>query len=190
MRKYTAFLSTLLFTLALSPGIMAQQTDAAAKVEPTARAAEPPTHFYRLDLVLEQVGGDGKPTNSRTYSTTVSTGRSDAGASMRTGARIPIEVGGSKGGGTSEWQYMDVGVSFDAYNARDVGGELSFSLAAEVSTVAASKDNAMTSRPTMDQNKWRGQVLIPVGKATTVFSSDELQSNDAMKLVVTATLLQ
>jgi hypothetical protein len=71
-----------------------------------------------------------------------------------------------------------------------VGNKLSLYLSAEVSSVADTKDAPENSQPTLNQNKWQGQVLVPVGKATVVFSSDDLRSKGAMQLVVTATLLQ
>ena len=57
-------------------------------------------------------------------------------------------------------------------------------------TAAAAKEAGDSTAPVTLQNKWQGQVLIPIGKATTVFSSDYTQSKGSMRLVVTATLLQ
>lgn len=67
---------------------------------------------------------------------------------------------------------------------------MTFYLAADVSSVAAPKDPGVAAPPVMEQNKWQGQVLVPIGKATTVFSSDDIQSKGGMQLIVTATLLQ
>ena len=156
-----------------------------------AKPAEPPTHFYRLDVILEQVDTDGKPTNSRSYATTVSTSRSDSNAEIRTGAKVPIVTGGGKDGEPIQWQYQEIGVSIDARYARDVAGKLTLFLAADVSSVADTKEpNGLNYHPVVEQNKWQGQALIPIGKATTVFSSDDIHSKGGMRMVVTATLLQ
>jgi hypothetical protein len=42
----------------------------------------------------------------------------------------------------------------------------------------------------MRQNKWEAVVLIPIGKSTVVFSSDDLDNKGSMQMLVTATLLQ
>jgi hypothetical protein len=189
MRKMIVFFCLLLLATATQHRALAQDSGA-TKPQETAKPAEPPTHFYRLDLSLEQVDADGKPINSRSYTITISTARGDANAEIRTGARIPIALGASKEGENTQFNYQDVGVNIDARNPRDVGGKLSLYLAADVNSVAESKEAATMYHPTMNQNKWQGQVLIPIGKATVVFSSDEMQSKGAMRLVVTATLLQ
>jgi hypothetical protein len=190
MRKMTVFFSLLLLAAATQHRALAQDSGATQKPQEAAKPAEPPTHFYRLDLSLEQVDADGKPINSRSYTITISTARGDAPSEIRTGARVPISVGSDKEGENSQWQYQDLGVNIDARNPRDVGGKLSLYLAADVNSFAESKDAATKYHPTLNQNKWQGQVLIPIGKATVVFSSDEMQSKGAMRLVVTATLLQ
>ena len=190
MRKMTLFFSLLLLPLTMQHVALAQDSGAAQKPQETAKPVEPPTHFYRLDMVLEQVDADGKPINSRSYTATISTARGDAPSEIRTGARIPIATVSGKDGEPTQWNYQDVGVNIDARNPRDVGAKLSLYLAADVNSVADARDAATTHLPTMNQNKWQGQVLIPIGKATVVFSSDEMQSKGAMRLVVTATLLQ
>ena len=188
MRKATVFFCLLALALSVSHKATAQDSDATSKPQESAKSPEPPAHFYHLDLVLEQLGPDGKPTNSRSFAITISTDRRDAGTNteIRTGARVPIQTGGS----SSQFQYQDVGINFDARNAREAGGKLTFYLASDVSSVAAAKDPSVATPPVMEQNKWQGQVLVPIGKATTVFSSDDIQSKGAMQLVVTATLLQ
>jgi hypothetical protein len=193
MRKTTVFCCLLVLGLIAVQRVPAQQSIENAKPQDTVRQADPPIHFYRLDLVLEQVDSNGKVTNSRSYSTTISTAHGDANAEIRTGGRIPIATGAfeANGGKSTQWQYQDVGVNIDARNARDVAGKLSLYLAADVTSVADAKEsNGMNYQPVIEQNKWQGQVLIPIGKATPVFSSDDIRSKGAMRLLVTATLLQ
>jgi len=188
MRKTTVIFCLLALALAFSHHATAQDSDTTAKPQESAKPPEPPAHLYHLELVLQQVGPDGKPTNSRAFAITISTDRRDASTNteIRTGARVPFNIGGS----TTNYQYQDVGINFDARNAREAGGKLTLYLAADVSSVAAPKDPTMAAPPVMEQNKWQGDVLVPIGKATTVFSSDDIQSKGGMQLVVTATLLQ
>jgi hypothetical protein len=191
MRKTTVLFGLLVLGLAIMQKVQAQDSDTIAKPQDAGKQAEPPAHFYRLDLVLEQVDADGKPTNSRSYTIAIDTGRSGVGTQIRTGARVPITTGASKEGEISQWQYQDVGVNIDAHGAHDVAGKLTLSLAADVSSVADTKGSeGLNYHPVLEQNKWQAEVLIPIGKATTVFSSDDIRSKGAMRLVVTATLLQ
>jgi len=185
MRKATVFFCLLMLALAFSPKATAQDSDTPAKPQESAKTPEPPAHFYHLDLVLEQLGPDAKVTNSRSYTITVSTERNAANGEIRTGTRIPISTG------SNQFQYYDVGVNLDTRNAHEAGGKLTLYLGADVSSVAAAaKEAGDSTAPVTLQNKWQGQVLIPIGKATTVFSSDYTQSKGSMRLVVTATLLQ
>src|SRR5260370_39269762 len=104
MRKNIIICCLLLFAPALTPHARAQDT---AKAPEAAKAPEPATHYYHLEFVIQELGSDGKPTNSRTYSTTVSTGRNDHYGAIRTGSRVPIITGalhGTTGDGKLEFQ--------------------------------------------------------------------------------------
>src|SRR5580698_5682871 len=125
MRKMRLFFSLLLRALTMQQVALAQDSGATQKTQETDRPSEPPTHFYRLDMVLEQVDADGKPINSRSYTATISTARGDAPSEIRTGARIPIATVSGKDGEPTQWNYQDVGVNIDARNPRDVGAKLS-----------------------------------------------------------------
>jgi hypothetical protein len=54
-------------------------------------------------------------------------------------------------------------------------------------TSTASGEAPSTLPPLIRQNKWNSTVIIPVGKATTLFSSDDLHSKRKLQLEVTAT---
>jgi hypothetical protein len=194
MRKNIIVCCLILLTPALTLHSRAQDT---AKAPEAAKAPEPPAHYYHLEFLIQEVGSDGKPTNSRTYSTTVSTGRMDHYGAIRTGSRVPIITGALHGPtGTSEsklefqYQYLDVGVNIDTENVHENGGQLSMLLKAEVSSLADPTHTSPTdlpNDPVIHQNSWQASVLIPIGKRTVVFSSDALDSKGGMQLSVTAT---
>jgi hypothetical protein len=194
MNKRTIVCCLLLLAPALTLHARAQDT---AKAPEAAKAPEPPTHYYRLEFVIQELGSDGKPTNSRTYSTTVSTGRNDHYGAIRTGSRVPIITGalhGTTGDGKLEfqYQYLDVGVSIDTENVHENGGQLSMLLKAEVSSLADpthSSASELPNDPVIRQNMWQASVLIPIGKRTVVFSSDALENKGGMQLSITATRL-
>ena len=163
---------------------LAQESE---KTQDTGKTPEPPAHFYHLEFVVQETGSDGKPTNSRAYSGTVSTSRTDRGFSMRTGSRVPVVTAGpteENKNAPVQYQYIDVGVSIDARDAREDGEKLALSLNADISSLAG---QGAAGEPVIRQNKWQAAVLIPIGKSTVVFTSDVLDTKGGMQLVVTAT---
>src|SRR5215469_2010334 len=109
MRKFTIVCCFLLLVPALGLRARAQET---AKAPDTAKAPEPPDHYYHLEYVIQELGADGKPTNSRNYSTIVGTERHQQFSAIRTGSRIPIVTGalhgpnGEAAQGKLEYQYQ------------------------------------------------------------------------------------
>jgi hypothetical protein len=188
MRKLTIFCS--LFLVALICGNSAVTQQASSQTE-QAKTTEPPAHYYHLDLVVQELSGDAKPVNSRSYSLTVGTAREDRVVSMRTGSRIPVPTGASNPAGTpASFQYMDVGVNFDVSDVREFGGKLAINLTADVSSLATEvRPNALNA-PIVRNNRWRSPVLLPLNKQTVVFTSDALDTKGSMQVLVTATPLQ
>ena len=130
--------------------------------------------YFRLDFVVKELES-GKVINSRAYSTTITT---DNASSIRTGSRVPVKTGNSSG-----ITYIDVGVSIDCIAAKEVQNELSLRVTADVSTMA----DETVRPPVIRQNKWNGNVLVPLRKATTIFSSDDVTTRRQMQLELTAT---
>lgn len=184
MRRTIVVSCLLLFGLAFASHALTQ--DQPKQAEPV-KAAEP-AHYYHLELVVQELGTDGKPMNSRTYTTTVST--DDRGsASIRTQSRIPFAVGATTSSLLpTQFQYQDIGVNIDARRAHDLGHQLSMDLTADISSVAERDPNL--HEPIIRQNRWQATVLIPIGKPAVVFTSDTLDSKGSMQLVVTATPVQ
>src|SRR5208283_4077807 len=163
----------LLLIAALSAAGFAQSDEAKKQAPP------PEKKFYRLDLVLKELD-EGKTVNSREYFMIVSTGHENN--SLRTGTKLPY-------GSEDKRSYMDVGVNFDC---REVGttanGELSMVLSADVTSVADGDLKAATAGyPVLRTNRWGSSVVVPLGRPTVVFSSDDLASKRRMQLEVTAT---
>ena len=129
--------------------------------------------FYRLDYAVKQVE-DGKTVNMRHYSVTTDAGRSV----IRTGSKLPLPTN-DKG----ELTYIDVGVSIDSSNVHEKDGELLVDVTAEISNAVA----GALKQPVIRQNKWSANVTVPMGKATTLFSSDDLASKGQVQLELTAT---
>lgn len=155
-------------------------------------APKPPDHYYKLNLTVEQLNDAGRVQNSRVYVMTIASGNDLKPGQMgsipeqqiRTGARVPVATG--TGGGSTQWQYVDVGVDFDVRHVSETGGELAFELVADVSSIAPTP-STLVNAPVIRQNKWDSTVVIAVGKPTLVFSADDLDDKGRMQVEVTAT---
>lgn len=190
MRRILFASTALLVALAVPALTRAQDADKPA--EP-AKAAEPAPHYYHLVFVVQELDAAGKPVNSRTYTSSVSTERHFSGQ-VRTGSRIPIATGAYASGKdealtNAQFEYIDVGVNFDLSRVVEVGRALSIDLSAEISSVADALD-ARFHRPVIRQNRWHAPVIVPIGKPTVVFSSDSLDSKGSLQVAVTATPLE
>ncbi|MGD0729615.1 MAG: hypothetical protein ABR956_00020 [Terracidiphilus sp.] len=191
MRKFVTFCSLLFLTLSIGQKAIAQD---AAKTQDAAKATTAPAHYYHLDFVLQELDADGKPVNSRTYSTTLTTDKNDSNTSIRTGNKVPIITGASpRANGPDkediQYQYQEVGIGIDARDAHLAGNLLAFVLSAQVSSIAPPSGSSTIDDPVIRANKWQSSVLIPLGKPTVVFRSDALESKGSMQLVVTAMLI-
>jgi hypothetical protein len=153
---------------------MAAVLMAGAVVAQTDKPAEP-SRYYRLEFVVKELEV-GKTVNTRAYSTTISTDRG-ALSSIRTGSRVPVP---GKDGSVS---YMDLGINFDCRSAKLVDNELALSVSANISSVA----EPSSTPPVIRNNQWSGDVIVPLRKATVVFSSDDAMSKRQMQLELTAT---
>lgn len=147
--------------------------------ETAAPAAQ--VHYYHLEFVVKELGDDGKVVNSRTYRTTVST--DDKTSSVRTGTRIPVHTN-DKGG---DIQYLDVGVNIDCRQVHEIPAGLALQISAEISSLATPNSPSDVSLPIIRQNHWQSATVLPLGKPTIVFSSDNLENKGRMQVEVTAT---
>jgi hypothetical protein len=188
MHKSTIFSLLALATLAAGPITFAQNEH---KVADTPKVVEPAPHFYHVVFMVQELGADGKPTNSRSYSTTVLTAY-DRMISIRANFRVPVATFSAKSSSGEEtptqFQFMDIGVNFDIREVREVGRDLTLGIRADISSIFPSSDPKI-KQPVVRHDQWEAPVLIPIGKPTTIFSSDALDSRGSMQIVATATQL-
>jgi len=138
--------------------------------------------YFRLDFAIQELDG-GKVTNSRHYVMSIET-LTDT-SSIRTGSKMPVATG-TLGGQDSQFTYVDVGVNIDCRKAAVVNGDLALNVSADVSTAAPSP----SMHPIIRQNRWSSNVIVPVGKPTVIFSSDDLTTKGQIQLELTATPIQ
>jgi hypothetical protein len=191
MRKFLTCLCLLFLLPAFSPKAQSQP---ASNESDSAKASAAPAHYYSLKFVLEELDSAGKPVNSRSFVTSVSTPLFQS-SSIVTGSRIPLATAsqGSKDGSdkfSTEFTYIDVGVKITTREVHEDGDRLSLNLDTVVSSLGAPTMLAGVAEPLLHNNQWRGTVLVPIGKPATVFKSDSLDSKGSMQLVVTATRVE
>ena len=158
--------------------------------EQSKRAEQPQPRFYRLDFVVKELEND-KVVNSRVYSTTLSANTRE-GASIRAGSRVPYASTsfntGTVGVASKQYQFYDIGVNIDSRDARETSsGQLTLFLSVDVSSLLVMKEINAELPPSVRNTKWSSPVVVPIKKATTVFSSDDPSGNRKMQLELTAT---
>ena len=127
---------------------------------------------------------DGKPVNSRAYTVGTNTDRSNRGVSIRTGSRVPVPTSGGS------FQYVDLGVNIDVHNTHEVDGKLALEVTADVSSLANGASSSQGTVPVIRTNRWQSPILVPLNKASVVFTSDSLDSKGNMRIQLTAMPVQ
>jgi hypothetical protein len=141
---------------------------------------ESPNGFYRLDFVTKELD-DAKIVNSRTYSMTVS---DKSNGQIRTTSRVPTQS--SSGGG--QFSYIDLGVSIDCREVREVIGQLTLAVSIDLSSASTDTGtSANMAPPVIRQYKWGSSVIVPLRKSTQIYSSDDLGSKRKFQIELTAT---
>lgn len=144
---------------------------------------ESPNGFYRLDFVTKELD-DNKVINTRTYSLTVS---DKASGNIRSGSRVPVYTSGGGGGGNTQFTYIDLGVNIDCRDLRELAGQLTLSVSAEIAAATTETGTNNNPNPVIRQYKWNSAVIVPLRKATQIYSSDDLGSKRKFQLELTAT---
>jgi hypothetical protein len=135
--------------------------------------------YFKMVFVVKEVEGT-KILDSREYSAIAST--TTQRSSIRAGTRVPILTPG-----TTQYNYSDVGVDIDFHSLREIGNNLSLALTADVNTVIQDPENKL---PIVRQYKWNADVIVPIGKPTTVLASEDATMKRQMQLQLTATPVQ
>ena len=171
--KQIALTAALLTAFTAPVSLWAQATsDPGSKTA----AMSPDKRFYRLDFTIKQIE-DGRVVNSRNYSVMLA---GQQKTFVRSGTRVPFKHDANP-------DYINVGLNIDCGNAVEVNGQLSLHIKAELSSVVGSLENNATSLPALRHNEWESDVVFPMRKATTIFSSDDLASKQNVQLEVLAT---
>jgi len=182
MRKIILLCLAVVMATSLARTCIAQEEKKDATDASKAASSSEEVRFFKLDFVVKEIGEDGKVTNSRSYSTMCVSGRRGRSGSIRNGNRVPVWTGD-----THQIQYIDLGVNIDVQNVRLAENQLAMDVNAEVSSAVNSQATDSHPDPIIRQNRWESAVLIPLSRATVIFSSDDLSSKGKLQLELTAT---
>ena len=180
---YMNKLRWMLMVAVIGTAVTAMGQQAPAKEpgsSPAVAAQEQDDRTFLVSFVARELDENGKVVNSRRYDTMTGVGPNARAGSIRTGAKLPIRSG-------NEISYVDVGVSFDVTRTRIVDGKrLAMLVTADISSLDPATREA-TTQPTIRQNRWTGEVQVPIGEHKVIFSSDDLASRRTMQIEVTVT---
>ncbi|MDQ6759518.1 MAG: hypothetical protein M3Z32_06585 [Acidobacteriota bacterium] len=135
--------------------------------------------FYKLEFTVKDMEG-ARALSSRTYS--MVTGAGMANSSIRAGSKVPIPA---SPGSTQPFTFIELGVNIDCRAIKEVQNELSLNVTADISSTG--QEAASSAYPIIRQNKWSSSVVVPLRKATLIFSSDDVTTKRQIQLELTAT---
>jgi hypothetical protein len=189
MRK--SILATCILLAALAgPAISLAQDDQKPKEEakPAGSRSAEPIHFYRLTLIVQEVDANGKPFNSRSFVTTISTDRNISPGRIRSSASVPyptqtVTDATSGKEHAVQIEYMKTGINFDLRNVQELGHQVSFFIDADISSPIPYEGPIISNRYVTHSNQWNAPVIVPIGKPTVILSSDALDSKGALQVV-------
>jgi len=161
--------------LAIACGAILLTGICAAQGEDPKSSAEQPK-YYHLDFAVKQLDS-GKAIGARHYSATTAVGQKGV---IRTGNKVPVQAGSPTG-----LTFIDVGVNIDCTAAKEIEGNLPVNVTAEISSAATA-----SNPPLIRQTKWSANVIVPIGKPTVIFSSDDVSTKGQMQLELTATPIE
>ena len=182
--RYMKRLRWVLMLAVIGTAMSGLGQEAVKKEAGSSSAQAPDERTFTVSFVARELDENGKVVNSRRYDTMV--GLRSGRGQIRTGAKIPVLTGVPQNKSDSApLTYLDVGVNFDVINPRIVeGNRLAMTVNAEVSSLDPATVNA-ENKPTIRQNRWSGDVGIPIGGHKVIFSSDDLASKRTMQVEVT-----
>jgi hypothetical protein len=137
--------------------------------------------FFQLSFVVKEVE-QGKVINSRAYSMMVSAEGPPpflpaASASIRNGSKVPVTMS------PGSIQYIEVGVNIDCRGVKDLQNRLALVVTADISRAA----QPASPGTLLHNTKWTSGVVVPIGKPTVIFASDDPTTKLQLQLELTAT---
>lgn len=199
MKTIKALLIPCLLLLTSAVATAQNPSKAQSQTASAQSQTDQPPQFFRLKFVLKQLEGK-KVINSRIYTTEISAEpyTTHAGhyiffnpfrpSSIRAATKVHYKSGNA-------YLPVDVGVEIDCRNTALVRGKLGMNVTADISYLAKShaqpsQDTSIPTAPPITlHDRWSSDVLIPIGRPSILFTSDDPASTNILELDVIATLL-
>ncbi|HEX4810547.1 MAG TPA: hypothetical protein VH325_16535 [Bryobacteraceae bacterium] len=140
--------------------------------------AKPQPKFYKLEFIVEELDA-GKVINARTYTAAGET--DNLPESIRTDSRVPIP----NRPGSTEYQQVDLAVNIDFRGLTEQGNNVALHVSAEVRSIPQESTTAMNL--VIRHNQWSSGVIVPIGKSTVIFSSDDVTTKHKTQVELKAT---
>src|SRR3954470_9146274 len=152
--------------------------------KPQAKAAPVVYPVYKLDLSVYELQ-DGKRTNVRKYVMFIKGGGQTS--TVKVGNRVPVATGTASG--STQFQYMDVGLSLRCRDASEKDGTLTINTDFELGSliVPDRPDPSTQGAPVVRQLREDGYSQIPMGKPSVVISIDDTNTTRTVQVEMTAT---
>ncbi len=135
--------------------------------------------FYKLEFTVKDMEGT-RALSARTYSMLATT--DGPNSSIRAGSKVPIPAAP---GSTQQFSFIELGVNIDCRGIKEAQNELAMNVTADISSTG--QEAASPAYPIIRQNKWSSSVVVPLRKATLIFSSDDVTTKRQIQLELTAT---
>ena len=199
-----AFLIPCLLLLTTAGAIAQSQAKSKPAQSATDHNKTVAPHFFRLKFIVKELEGK-KIIDSRIYTTEISalplgaktSVAFDGDRSIRADARIPFLTRSYSSVGNlkdvhEQFHYVNVGTDIDCIAPKIIGQKLAMLVTAHVYNTTSAKvlksgGTSQYEEPIHQDNHWSSEVLIPIGQATVLFTSQEPTSTRTMELDVVAT---
>lgn len=178
MRKTNRLWIALAIVAGIGVGVVQAQESKPAPAEARpAQAQAQDNHFYRLEFVVKELDGN-KVIDSRSYTASIGSASRELSTSIRVGSKVPMYEGA----------IYDTGVNIDIGKTQELPGRLSLYVVAEMNSIQRlDAENVSKTAPVIRKNRWSATVAVPLGKPTTIFSSDDAVGTHKIQIELTAT---
>jgi hypothetical protein len=136
--------------------------------------------YYKFDFVVKELDA-GKVQGSKNYSVIGGVRGRENSMMIRTGDKVQVPTGGTAS--ATQYTYVDIGTNIDCRIVYESATELGLSISADISSADTPRAQVIS------QIKWNSNVLVPLRKATVIFTSDSITKKTQTQLEVTATPL-
>jgi type II secretory pathway component GspD/PulD (secretin) len=170
IRNLVAPTSKIYFVASQNAVVVSTTPDQVAQVQKLIKELDRPKRTYRLTYTLTEVDG-GKRVGTQHYTMIVVAGQRTV---LKQGSRVPVVTGtydAGKASAQTQFQYVDIGMNFDATLDEFVNG-VRLRTNVEQLSVAEEKSGTLPQDPIIRQTSLQGSSFLTPGKPLILGSVD------------------